>query len=98
MLLQMPLFYITKMIMLIFYVTVICLYLCLYVSVSGLPSFKEHISRNTYQWLLPNLAYATRKILLRNFNYVHCLNLAQWKRHSSWAPWNIAPIEKGLWL
>ena len=46
MLLQMPLFYIIKMMMLIFYVTVICLYLCLYVSVSGLPSFKEHISRN----------------------------------------------------
>ena len=26
-------------------------------SVSGFPNLKEHISRNTFQWLLPNLAY-----------------------------------------
>ena len=74
MLLQMQQFYITKMMMLIFSIIVICLYLysvCLVYR--GL--------KNTFQWLLPNLAYAIRKILLRNFNYVQCLNLAQWKRH-----------------
>ena len=67
-------------------------------SVSGLSGFKEHISRNTFQWLLPNLAYAIRKILLKNFSYVQYLNIAQWKRHGLWPQWNEAPVEKALWL
>ena len=32
--------------------------------------FKEHI------WLLPNIAYAQYSIILRNLNYVQCLNIA----------------------
>ena len=52
------------------------LFVSLY-SVAGLLSFKENILRNQLQWLLPNLGYTIRKILLRNFNYVQCLNIAQ---------------------
>ena len=34
-----------------------------------------NISRNIFLWLLPNIAYATWKIVLRNLNYLQCLDM-----------------------
>ena len=58
-------------------------------SVSVLPIFKEHISRNTFQWLLPNIAqiYAILKIILENVIYVQHLNIL-----------NIAPMGKARFM
>ena len=57
-----------------------------------------HISRNTFQWLLPDTAYAIWKTILRNLNYFQCLNIALSKRHSLWPQLNKASMEKALWL
>ena len=42
--------------------------------------------------MLPNIAYAMRKTILRNLNYAQCLNIALMKK-----AWFIAPMEKALW-
>ena len=57
-----------------------------------LPSFKEHISRNTFQWLLPNVAYNTLE-----FKLCSMFKQPQWDRHDLWPKWSIAPMEKALW-
>ena len=63
-------------------------------SVSGLPSFKEHIfRRTTFSGCLSNLAYAIRKIILSNSNYVRCLNLAPMEK-----TWFMAPVEYTSWF
>ena len=56
------------------------------------PEFQRtHISRNTFQWLLPNIAYAIQKRVLRNLNYVQCLNEGPMEK-----TWFMAPMEKAL--
>ena len=42
-----------------------------------------HISKNPLEWLLPNIAYAIRTTILKNLNYVQCLNLAQIHRFTA---------------
>ena len=57
------------------------------------PEFKRaHISRNTFQWLLPNIAFAIWKTRLRNLHYVQCLNIAPMEK-----AWFMALMEKELW-
>ena len=45
-------------------------------SASSFPSFKEHISRNSFQWLLSTTAFAIWKKRLRNWHHFQCLNVA----------------------
>ena len=53
---------------------------------------KSTISRNTFQWLLPNIAFAIWKTRLRNLHYVQCLNIAPMEK-----AWFMALMEKELW-
>ena len=50
---------------------------------------KIHIPRNKLWWLLPNIAYVMRKTILRNLDYVQCLNIALMKK-----PWCMKMYEK----
>ena len=83
--LQFQQFCITKLMMLIFSIIVSC-------------RFLKNTFKETFQWLLPNMAYSIWKILLRKFNYVECLNMVQSIRHGLWPLWNIAPVDKVLWV
>ena len=50
------------------------------------------LRRNSLQWLLPNIAYAIWKTILKTLNYVQCLNIAFLEK-----AWFMAPMEKTLW-
>ena len=52
---------------------------------------RTHISRDTFQWLLPNMAFAIWKARLRNLHYVQCLNIAPTEK-----AWFMAPNGKGI--
>ena len=50
---------------------------------------------STFQWLLLNITYAILKIILRNLNYVQCLNMVPMAK-----AWFTAPMEystKNIW-
>ena len=56
------------------------------------PEFtRAHTSRNTFQWLLPNIAFAIWKTILRNLHYVQCLNIAPMQK-----AWLMAPNGKRI--
>ena len=56
------------------------------------PEFKRtYISRNTSQWLLPNISFAISKTRYRNLHYVQCLNIAPMEK-----AWFMAPNGKGI--
>ena len=47
-----------------------------------------NIWRDTFQWVLPNIAFAIWKKRLRNLHYVQCLNIAPMKiAYALWPQW-----------
>ena len=79
-------FQITKMMMLIF--SVLCMCLLPYSAEYSFCRFLNSIYFKEQIWLLQNIAYAQYSIILRNLNYVQCLNIAPMEK-----AWFMAPME-----
>ena len=94
MLLPMQQFYITKMMMLIFSIIVMCSYLnlvCLVCRVLKNTYFKEHVSVVASKYSICD----TEK-MLRNLSYVQCLNIAPLEKAWFMAPMEYSPNGKGI--
>ena len=82
-------FCITKMMMLIFSINAMRSYLYALCLVC-------RVSKNTLEWLLPNIADAIRRTKLRNLNHVQCSNLAPMEKEWFLAPMEYSPNKKSI--
>ena len=87
-------FEITKMLMLIFSVIVMCSYLFQCVCFVNFET--THISRNTIQWLLPNIPYAQYSITLRNLKNIQYFNIAPMEKEWFMTPMEYSPNGKNI--
>ena len=52
---------------------------------------KNTYFKETFHWLLPNIAYAIWKAIPENLNYLQCLTITPMEKE-----WCLAPTEKAL--
>ena len=85
--------------MLIFSITVMCLYLyseCLVYRVLKKTYFKEHLSVVASKYRICDMDNNTQEFKLFKCSILNHV-FSQWKRHDLWHQWNKALLEKALW-